>query len=108
MWNHHDRKNDAGDDVAHDDLNEGNVVAEGVGRDTDDGKRAGFGRDDGKTDAEPANIFTAEKVIARILLAARRPHADAERPPPGVLAHVVHRQRRPRPPRPEQPAAARP
>ena len=72
-----DGQEDAGDDVADDHLEEGDVAAVGHGRHADDGQGAGLGGDDGQADAPPGDVLAAEEVIAGVVLVFAEPQAEA-------------------------------
>ena len=77
---HDDGQDGAGDDVSDDELNEGEVAALAIrhGGHADDGEGAGFGRDDGKSNAPPGDVFAAEKIITGVALAASKPQAHSD------------------------------
>ena len=74
MRHHHHGEDDPREDVADDHLDETEVAAVRLARHADDRQRAGFGRDDGKADAPPGNIFAPEKIIAGAFLVFAEPH----------------------------------
>jgi len=77
----HDGQDDAGDDVADDHLDEGDVAAVGHRRDADNRQRAGFGGHDGHANAPPGHVLAAEKIVARVVLVFAKPQSqrnDAE------------------------------
>ena len=73
-----DGQKDAGNDVADDHLEEGDVAAVGHGGDTDDGQGAGLGGDDGQANPPPGDALAAEKVVAGIALVLPKPHPKAD------------------------------
>ena len=78
MRNHDDRQNDAGDHIPDDHLNEEEVPSVSHGRNANDRERAGFGRDDGKANAPPLNVFAAEKVVAGVALIFAEPDSQPD------------------------------
>src|SRR4051812_40285202 len=80
MRHHHHRQNDAGDDVAHDHLDEHDVSAVRDRGHANDRERAGLGGDDRHADAPPGYIAAAEKIVARIALIFSEPHPQADDP----------------------------
>ena len=54
---------DAADQIADDQLNEGQVPGVGDGGRADDGERGGFRSDDGKGEGPPGSGFAAEKIV---------------------------------------------
>ena len=78
MRHHHDREQDAGDDVPDDDLEEGHVSAVGHGGHADDGERARLGGDDGEANAPPRNVFAAEEIVAGVALVFAEPDAEPD------------------------------